>query len=144
MQRPDDVIAGVVRALEPGGRFVGEMGGHGCIAAVVTALLAVLERRGIDGEDLIPWYFPTPEDYGSRLERHGFVVRTMLHFPRPTSLPGHIIGWLDTFANPFLRAVDDPEAVKAEVASLLEPSLCDERGRWTVDYVRLRFSAELC
>ena len=63
MTRPDDVIAGVARALKPDGRFVGEMGGHGCVAAVVTALLAVLERRGINGRALIPWYFPTPDDY---------------------------------------------------------------------------------
>src|SRR5262249_21711375 len=31
MKRADDVIAGVWRALRPGGRFVGEMGGHGCV-----------------------------------------------------------------------------------------------------------------
>src|SRR5690242_10239656 len=28
---PDAVIAGVARALKPGGRFAGEMGGHGCV-----------------------------------------------------------------------------------------------------------------
>jgi hypothetical protein len=36
----------------------------------------------------------------------------------------------------------DRDAVKGEVADLLRPSLCDEQGRWTVDYVRLRFVAE--
>lgn len=29
MPEADQVVAGVVRALKPGGRFVGEMGGHG-------------------------------------------------------------------------------------------------------------------
>lgn len=143
MPRPDEVIAGVARSLKPGGRFVGELGGHGCIAAVVTALLAVLNRRGVDGASLIPWYFPTPDDYSERLERHGLVVKTMLHFPRPTPLPGHIKGWLDTFTGAFLAAVSDPDAVKDEVAALLQPSLCDEQGRWSVDYVRLRFAGEL-
>ena len=143
MTRPDDVIAGVANALRPGGRFVGEMGGHGCVAAVVTALLAVLERRGINGKALIPWYFPTPDDYTQRLERAGFSVTTMLHFPRPTPLPGDVAGWLDTFAGPFLREVDDPDEARAEVAELLRPSLCDEQGHWTVDYVRLRFAADL-
>ena len=51
---PQEVIAGVARALRPGGRFVGEMGGHGNVAAIVTALLAVLERRGIDGQPAMP------------------------------------------------------------------------------------------
>jgi trans-aconitate methyltransferase len=143
MRRPDDVIAGVARALRPGGRFVGEFGGHGCVAAVLTALLAVLHRRGIDGERLIPWYFPTPDDYAERLQRRGFVVRTMLHFPRPTPLPGHLKGWLDTFAGPFVDGVDDSDLVKEEVVELLRPSLCDDRGRWSVDYVRLRFAADL-
>jgi trans-aconitate methyltransferase len=143
MTRPDEVIAGVARALVPGGRFVGEMGGHGCVAAVVTALLAVLERRGINGKALIPWYFPTPDDYTERLERGGFAVDTMLHFPRPTPLPGDVTAWLDTFAGPFLGEVDDPAEAKAEVAELLRPSLCDEHGNWTVDYVRLRFAATL-
>ena len=143
MTRPDEVIAGVARALVPGGRFVGEMGGRGCVAAVTTALLAVLERRGINGKALIPWYFPTPDDYTQRLERGGFAVDTMLHFPRPTPLPGDVAGWLTTFAGAFLKEVDDPDEAMAEVAELLRPSLCDEHGRWTVDYVRLRFAAEL-
>ena len=44
-QDPDAVIAGVERALKPGGRFVGEMGGHGCVAAITVAMIAVLERQ---------------------------------------------------------------------------------------------------
>ncbi len=143
MRKPDDVIAGVARALKPNGRFVGEMGGHGCVAAVTTAFLAALARRGIDGAARIPWYFPTPDDYTGRLERHGFTVRVMLHFPRPTPIPGDVSGWLDTFAGTFLESIESPEALKAEVRELLRPSLCDEHGKWTVDYVRLRFSAEL-
>ena len=143
MQRPDEVIAGVARSLRPGGRFVAEMGGHGCVAAVLTALLAALDRRGVDGYALIPWYFPTPADYGQRLQRGGFEIAEMLHFPRPTPIPGDVTGWLHTFAGPFSGAVDDPEQLMLEVADLLRPSLCDEEGNWTVDYVRLRFAARL-
>ncbi len=40
MKRADDVIAGVWRALVPGGRFVAECGGAGCVATIATALLA--------------------------------------------------------------------------------------------------------
>src|SRR6266851_2003777 len=57
-QDRDAVIAGVHRALKPGGRFVGEMGGHGCVAAITVALIAVLERPGVDPNSASPWYFP--------------------------------------------------------------------------------------
>ena len=46
--------AGVWRALKPGGRFVAECGGAGCVATIVTALHAALGRRGIDAQHLAP------------------------------------------------------------------------------------------
>src|SRR6266851_4421151 len=60
MRDPDAVIAGVWRALKPGGRFVGECGGAGNVATVRGALVAVLARRGIDGDAASPWYFSRP------------------------------------------------------------------------------------
>jgi trans-aconitate methyltransferase len=140
---PGAVIDGVWRALVPGGRFVGELGGHGCVAAIVTALLWVLERRGIDGRSVHPWYFPTADRYAALLERRGFRVRDARLIPRPTPLPGDVTDWLETFANPFLAPVPEGERprVLAELREALRPTLCDDRGRWTADYVRLRFAA---
>ena len=92
---PDAVIAGVARALRPGGRFVGEFGGHGNVAAIIVALQAALARRGIDGAALIPWYFPTPDEYRRRLERHGFDVGRIDLIPRPTPLPTGMAAWLE-------------------------------------------------
>ena len=63
MRDPDAVIAGVWRALTPGGRFVGEMGGAGNVTLITAALVAALEARGLDGQAAHPWYFPTPEAY---------------------------------------------------------------------------------
>src|SRR6478672_3426210 len=48
MRRPKLVIAGVHRALKPRGRFVGEFGGHGNVAAIATAIRAVSALRGGD------------------------------------------------------------------------------------------------
>jgi SAM-dependent methyltransferase len=145
MRRPDAVIAGVRRALVPGGRFVGEFGGHGNVAAITVALVAVLERRGLDGAAAIPWYFPTPEDWRRRLEAQGFTVESLELIPRPTPLPTDMAGWLDTFAGAFLGRLPAPQRATArdEVLDLLRPCLCDDRGRWTADYVRLRFAARL-
>lgn len=142
---PAAVVAGVARALRPGGRFVGEMGGAGNVAAITVALLAVLARRGIDGVSAIPWYFPTPEAYARLLTRHGFRVESMALLPRPTPLPTGMEAWLETFAEPFLNLLDpaDRAAARAETAALLRPVLCHEDGRWIADYVRLRFVAVL-
>ncbi len=142
--QPNAVIAGVRRALKPGGRFVGEFGGHGNVAAIVTAALAVMAHRGVDARKLIPWYFPTSDDYAARLEVGGFRVREITLFARPTPLPTDMAGWLDTFAGPFFKDLDAEARASAveEAVELLAPSLCDSKGRWTADYVRLRFRAD--
>lgn len=143
MKRADDVIAGVWRALVPGGRFVAECGGAGCVATIAAALLAVLARRGIDGTALNPWYFPTVEDYRARLQAAGFQVNYIALIPRPTPLPGDITAWLDTFAQSFTAALHGAErdGFLAEVREALRPDLCNAEGNWTADYVRLRFAA---
>jgi SAM-dependent methyltransferase len=143
MKRADDVIGGVHRALRAGGRFVGELGGEGCVATIRSALIAALDRRGVDGAALDPWYFPDVDSYTRRLEKAGFVVRWIALIPRPTPLPGDVTGWLETFAEAFtgaLSARERPEFL-AEVREALRPTLCDASGAWTADYVRLRFAA---
>lgn len=143
MTRPAEVVAGVHRALRPGGRFVAEFGGHGNVAAIRTALIAVLARHGIDGAALSPWYFPTPDEYSAVLHDAGFVVHSAELIPRPTPLPTDVGGWMDTFADSYFAMLSpqDRAMVRAEAVDLLRPVLCDSEGRWTADYVRLRFSA---
>ena len=144
MQAPDLVIEGVARALRPGGRFIGELGCHGNVAAIATALRAVLKARGGDPEQAVRWYFPTVEEYGALLSDHGFAVREMAVVPRSTPLKAEMKGWLRTFCRFFFDRFDEPERsdVLADVLELLKPSLCDTEGRWTVNHIRLRFSAE--
>ena len=143
MRRPDDVIAGVRRALKPGGRFVGELGGHGCVATIVAALTTALARRGFDAADYHPWFFPSADDYEQRLEAQGFTVDSIALFPRPTPLPGDVTDWLETFAESFIVAVPPAErpAFLGEVCDTLRPQLTDAGDKWTADYVRLRFAA---
>jgi trans-aconitate methyltransferase len=143
MKPPERVIAGVWRALRPGGRFVAEMGGDGCVAKIRAALGAALSRRGIDAVSCDPWYFPAAEDYGALLERAGFRIRSLVLFPRPTPLPTDVVGWLTTFAQSFLAPLPASEhaAFLAEVRDALEPELLDA-GTWVADYTRLRFAAD--
>ena len=139
----EGVISGVWRALKPGGRFVGEFGGAGCVASIRHAFGAALAARNIDVATVDPWYFPTADQYRSRLESGGFLIDSIQLFPRPTPLPGDITHWLQLFAQPFLEAVpsDRRQALLEEVRATLEPQLRDADGVWVVDYVRLRFAA---
>jgi SAM-dependent methyltransferase len=144
MRRPELVIRGVARALKPRGRFVGELGGHGNVAAIATAMRAVGERYGGDPQRVAPWYFPTVKEYRRELEAGGFEVRTIMLVPRPTPLDIGIEGWLQTFGRSFFEQFQEPERSRIfrEVIELLRPSLCDSEGRWTADHIRLRFAAE--
>jgi hypothetical protein len=143
MTKPDQVLAGVARALRPGGRFIAEMGGAGNVQRIVSAITQLLSARGIDAAAVNPWYFPTPEEYGARLTAHGFEVVAIDHFPRPTPLSVDIAAWLEIFTQSFFSAFSPPQrgALLGELREALRDDLCDARGMWTVDYVRLRFSA---
>lgn len=142
MLKPQAVIEGVKRALRPGGRFVGEFGGHGNVASIVTALNATADSHGIARSLANPWFFPTPERYRAMLEASGFKVEAIALIPRPTPLPGPLRDWLMIFRAPFFEAAGSRAADLLEhVETLLAPSLRDDEGRWTADYVRLRFIA---
>ena len=128
---PHLVIAGVARALRARGRFVGELGGHGNVAAIATAMRAV--GHGADGDPALvaPWFFPTVDEYGGLLAEGGFTVREIALVPRPTPLKTGMEGWLRTFGRSFFDQFAEPERtdVLGEVVELLRPSLCDDEGR---------------
>jgi SAM-dependent methyltransferase len=145
MRPPEAVLAGVARALKPGGRFVAEMGGHNNTAAIQVAFRAVLAKRGIEALSLSPWYFPSAGAYRAKLEAAGFRVEDIAIVPRPTPLEAGFAAWLDTFCEDFFAPLEpgDRATAKREVTDLLEPILRDETGLWVADYVRLRFKAML-
>jgi trans-aconitate methyltransferase len=137
------VIAKVARVLKPGGRFVGEMGGHGNVASIIVALHAGLRGRGIPPARAFGLFLPTAEHYAGLLRAEKFTVLRAELFARPTVLPTGIAGWLATFAPPFLAATPPSEhaAILQEVEDLLARPLRSAAGDWIADYVRLRFLA---
>ena len=143
MTGADAVLAGVKRALKPGGRFVAEFGGAGNVQTIRTALRVAVAARGVDPDSADPWYFPTSESYRAKLEACGFSVAHMELIPRPTPLPGDIDGWLASFGESFLMRLDIAQRDDAisEIRDSLRPMLMNEEGIWIADYVRLRFAA---
>ena len=96
------------------------MGGHNNTAAIIVALSAVLGRRGLDAHRLSPWYFPSAEAYGEKLEAAGFTIDDIRIVPRPTPLPAGLEAWLDTFADDFfgsLAAADAARRLRARSSS---------------------------
>jgi len=138
----DAVLAGVARALTPGGRFVAEFGGHTNVAAIVVALRAVFASHGLTFQS--PWYYPSPDEYRARLDAAGFIVDDIRLVPRPTPLPTGMLGWLRTFGVSIFAAVPETLVARVEqdVLELLRPTLCDATGQWTADYVRLQVAAK--
>jgi trans-aconitate methyltransferase len=145
------MLARVHRALRPGNpkaRFVAEMGGHGNIAAIRTALQATLAPFHIDAEAAAASFFPSADLYRRLLEAANFTVQSIDLIPRPTPLPNGMESWLNTFRNGVLDRLLPPaypENARAialtNTIALLKPILCDADGNWTADYVRLRFHA---
>lgn len=143
VREPEVAARSMRKALKPGGRLVAEFGGHGNVAAIMTAMRAAAKLHGGDEALAAPWFYPTPAEYQAILERAGFAVERIGLFPRPTALPTGMNGWLDTFRKPFFDQFKGEAAAKAkaDVLDLLRPALCDTKGNWTADYVRLRVFA---
>jgi trans-aconitate methyltransferase len=139
------VIAGVARALKPGGRFVLEMGGKDNVARIVTALTAVLAESGHPAQN--PWYFPSAAQYATLLEAHNFEVRALWTIERWSKLEHPEKGlreWLEMFAGIWLNSVpaNQRHNIVAEIESRLRPTLFRD-GAWWADYRRLRVVAQL-
>jgi trans-aconitate methyltransferase len=131
----------IASALRPGGRFVAELGGKGCIASVLDALRGVLGPRA---DELCPWRFPSIGEFAQHLESAGLEVNQAFLFDRPTPLEGEngLENWLRTFAGAYFRglSVDDTRTLISAIDAHLRPSLFHDHI-WTLDYRRLRVVA---
>ena len=142
----DKVVAGINRALIPGGRFVAEFGGKGNVEMIINAIYKAMEAVGHPvKEALNPWYFPSIGEYGSLLEQKGFELTYATLFERPTPLDDGEKGlqnWIKMFANSLFQAIpaDQKTNVLATVESQLRPQLYRE-GTWFADYKRIRVVA---
>ena len=141
MEQPAQVVAGVWRALKPGGRFVGEFGGYGNLARIIAALDAALAARNLAFAN--PWYFPQAAEFAALLAAQGFAVTSSELFPRRTPLPSGLASWLEMFAQLYTAQLPAAErdAFIAEVVDSLRDILSDGTGILQADYVRLRFAA---
>ena len=144
VERAEEAVICMARALKPGGRFVIEMGGKGNIAGIATELERAI-RRQHGREVKATNYFPSIGEYASLLEKHGIEVTSAVLFDRPTKLEGGeegLANWIRMFRRELLAVYSDEEqqAIFAEVKTALRERLFRD-GDWFADYRRLRIVA---
>ena len=85
---PEAAVEGIRQALKPGGRFVAELGGEGNIALILDAVDSARKELGVPGLTTTrsTFFFPSPDEYTSILESHGFSVTQADMFDSPTPL----------------------------------------------------------
>jgi SAM-dependent methyltransferase len=125
----------IFRALKPGGRFAGELGGEGNIARLREALDTELLIRGhVPPVESGNWY-PSPEEFAAIYEAAGFAEIDARLIERPTPLDHGIDKWVTTFRKGWLDRAGVPEAERAEIGD----AVAGRFGSNVADYVRLRF-----
>lgn len=144
MLDPDAVARGLFRALVPGGRFAGEMGGEGNIEWIRAGFRQELEARGYPVPPADPQWYADVDEFTRVYERAGFTDIEARIIPRETDLPGGIAEWVLTFRAGLMDAARVPADEQAEVAAAVErrlaPRLRRPDGSWFANYVRLRFT----
>jgi SAM-dependent methyltransferase len=131
----DQAARVIFRALKPGGRFAGEMGGEGNIEKLREALDEELIIRGyvppVEGGN---WY-ASPNEFAAVYEEAGFVGVDARLIERPTPIEHGIAAWVTTFRKGWLDGAQVPEAERAEIGD----AVADRFGNNVADYVRIRF-----
>ena len=125
----------IFRALKPGGRFAGEMGGEGNIAQLQQVVdEEMILRRYAPPVEAHNWY-ASPEDFAAVYEAAGFREVDARLIQRPTPIPHGIADWVLTFRKGWLDRAGVPEEERADLAA----NVADRFGPGPADYVRLRF-----
>jgi SAM-dependent methyltransferase len=125
----------IFRALKPGGRFAGEMGGEGNLEALREALDEELIIRGyVPPVEASNWY-ASPDEFAAVYEAAGFREVDARLIERPTTIEHGVAEWVMTFRRGWLDRAQVPDAERVEIGA----AVADRVGSNVADYVRLRF-----
>ena len=125
----------IFRALKPGGRFAGEMGGEGNLKSLREKLDEELIIRGyVPPVESSNWY-ASPEEFAAVYEAAGFEQVDARLIERPTPIEHGVAQWVTTFRRGWLDRAAVPEPERAEIGA----AVAERVGSNIADYVRLRF-----
>lgn len=140
------ILTAVLKALKPGGRFVGEFGAFLNVSEILGVLFTSMIHHGVSittiRDEVMPFFFASEKEWRALLEHAGFNVLHVETETRPTVLPGKISHWVETFLERYLAQLGkERKAVLAELDSVLELTNRDEEGTYYANYRRIRFVA---
>jgi SAM-dependent methyltransferase len=125
----------IFRALKPGGRFAGEMGGEGNLAKLRDALDEELIIRGYAPPVEASNWYASPEEFAGVYEAAGFSEVDARLIERPTPIDHGMAAWVTTFRKGWLDRAGVPEEERGEIGT----AVADRIATNIADYVRLRF-----
>lgn len=125
----------IFRALKPGGRFAGEMGGEGNLRKLRDKLDEELIIRGYAPPLEASHWYASPEEFAAVYDAAGFREIDARLIERPTKVEHGIAAWVTTFRKGWLDRAEVPEEERGEIAA----AVGDRVGSNIADYVRLRF-----
>jgi SAM-dependent methyltransferase len=125
----------IFRALKPGGRFAGEMGGEGNLRDLRDALDEELVIRGYAPPLEASNWYASPEEFAGVYEAAGFREVDARLIERPTAIEHGVAQWVTTFRRGWLDRAGVPEEEREDIGS----AVADRIGSDVADYVRLRF-----
>lgn len=142
----EQAVRCMYNALKPSGRLVLEMGGKGNVATIIDCLRDTLRKRGFtNNAECQVWYFPSPGEYISILEKYDFTVELMQYYSRPTELADSDHGiedWLEMFGRSFFEGLDKEtiSSISKEVQQKIKAKIF-LNNKWYADYKRLCIKA---
>jgi len=125
----------IYRALKPGGRFAGEMGGEGNLKKLRQALDEEMIIRGYQPPVEASNWYASPEEFAAVYEAAGFRELDARLIERPTPIEHGVAAWVTTFRKGWLDRAAVPDAERAEIGA----AVADRVASNVADYVRLRF-----
>jgi trans-aconitate methyltransferase len=135
IREKEQAARAIFRALKPGSRFAGEMGGEANLKKLRESLDEELIIRGyVPPVEASNWY-PSPEEFAAVYEAAGFEQIDARLIERPTPIEHGVAQWVTTFRRGWLDRAGVPEDERGEIGS----AVADRVGSNIADYVRLRF-----
>jgi SAM-dependent methyltransferase len=131
----DAVAQGIFRALKPGGRFAGEMGGEGNLRKLREALDEELVVRGYTPPVEASNWYASAQEFADVYRAGGFDHIDARLIDRPTPLEHGIAAWVTTFRKGWLDRAGVPEEERAGIGAAVAERIHSN----VADYVRLRF-----
>ena len=131
----EQAAGAIFRALKPGGRFAGEMGGEGNLAKLRLALDEELIARGYRPPTEASNWYASSEAFSEVYETAGFREVDARLIERPTPIEHGVAAWVKTFRKGWLDRAGVPAGERSEIGE----AVAERVGSNIADYVRLRF-----